>query len=127
MNNIKIVRLKNGEDIVGQLTANGVYAYDIAEPMSVGLELRGGHELGLVMRHWLPIQLIKKNETVLEKQDILCVIEPADEFCEYYINTTKKIQDLLKAKKLVDNMTDDEIQEALQEFENLNYDGTALH
>lgn len=127
MDNIKIVRLKNGEDIVGQLTANGINAYDITEPMSVGLELRPGHELGLVMRHWLPIQLVKKNEIVLEKHNILCVIEPADEFCEYYLNTTKKIQDLLKAKKLVENMTDDEIQEALQDFEDLNYDGAVIH
>lgn len=127
MDNIKIVRLKNGEDIIGQLTANGMNSYDITEPMSVGLELRGGQELGLVMRHWLPIQLVKKNEIVLEKQDILCVMEPADDFCEYYLNTTKKIQDLIKAKNLVDSMTDDEIQEALQDFENLNYDGAILH
>jgi hypothetical protein len=126
MNNIKIVRLKNGEDIVGQLTANGINAYDITEPMYVGLEFQG-RELGLVMKHWLPIQLIKKNATVLEKQDILCVIEPADDFCEYYVNTIKKIQDLLKAKKIVQDMTDEEINEALEQFEDLNHDGNLLH
>jgi hypothetical protein len=126
MNNIKIVRLKNGEDIVGQLTANGMNAYDISEPMCVDLEFQG-RELGLVMKHWLPIQLIKKNETVLEKQDILCVIDPADDFCEYYVNTIKKIQDLLKAKKMVQEMSDEEIDEALEHFQDLNHDGNLLH
>ena len=29
--------------------------------------------------------------------------------------------------KLVENMTDDEIQEALQDFEDLNYDGAVIH
>jgi len=126
MNNVKIVRLKNGEDIVGQLTANGISAYDVTEPMTVGLEFQG-KELGLVMRHWLPIQLIKKNEISLEKQDILCLIEPADDFCEYYVNTIKKIQDLMKAKKMVQNMSDEEINDALQQFEDLNHDGNILH
>jgi hypothetical protein len=126
MDNIKIVRLKNGEDIVGQLTANGISAYDITEPMYVGLEFQG-RELGLVMKHWLPIQLIKKNETVLEKQDILCVIDPADDFCEYYVNTIKKVQDLLKAKRMVQEMTDEEIDEALEHFQDLNHDGNLLH
>ena len=126
MHNIKIVRLKNGEDIIGQLTANGINSYDITEPMSVDLEFQG-RELGLVMRHWLPVQLIKKNEIILEKHDILCVIDPADDFCEYYTNTIKKIQDLLKAKKIVQNMSDEEINEALQEFEDLNHDGNILH
>jgi hypothetical protein len=126
MDNIKIVRLKNGEDIVGQLTANGINAYDITEPMYVGLEFQG-RELGLVMKHWLPIQLIKKNETVLEKQDILCVIDPADDFCEYYVNTIKKVQDLIKAKNMVQEMTDEELDEALEHFQDLIHDGNLLH
>jgi hypothetical protein len=126
MDNIKIVRLKNGEDIVGQLTANGINAYDITEPMYVGLEFQG-RELGLVMKHWLPIQLIKKNETVLEKHDILCVIDPADDFCEYYVNTIKKIQDLIKAKNMVQEMTDEELDEALEHFQDLIHDGNLLH
>jgi len=126
MDNIKIVRLKNGEDIIGQLTANGMNSYDVVEPMSIGLDFRG-KEVGLMMRHWLPIQLIKKNEIVLDKNNILCVIEPADEFCEYYTNTIKKIQDLLKAKQIVNEMSDEEINDALEHFEELNHDGNTLH
>jgi len=126
MDNIKIVRLKNGDDIIGQFTANGINSYDIVEPMTVDLEYRG-KEAGLVMRHWLPVQLIKSNEVVLAKQDILCVIEPADDFCEYYENTIIKIHDLLKAKNLVDSLSDEEIEDMLNEFEELQHNGNTLH
>ena len=126
MDNIKIVRLKNGDDIIGQFTANGINSYDIIEPMTVDLEYRG-KEAGLVMRHWLPVQLIKSNEVVLAKQDILCVIEPADDFCEYYENTIIKIHDLLKAKNLVDSLSDEEIEDMLNEFEELQHNGNTLH
>ena len=61
MNTIKIVRLKNGEDIIGNLSDNTNGDYEISEPMSVSL-VQKGHESGLVMSHWLPVQLIKKNE-----------------------------------------------------------------
>ena len=60
MDNIKIIKLQNGEDIVGTVTANGVQYYDIEEPMSFEIDYRGNHS-GLVMRHWLPVQLLKKN------------------------------------------------------------------
>jgi hypothetical protein len=125
MDNIKIVRLKNGEDIIGQLTANGS-SYDVSEPMSVDLDFRG-RETGLVMRHWLPVQLIKKNEISLEKQDILCVIEPADDFTEYYVNTIIKVQELLKAKNLVDSLSDEEIDDMIHEFEELQNNGNTIH
>jgi hypothetical protein len=126
MNTIKIVRLKNGEDIVGQYTANGINAFDIVEPMTVGVEYRG-KEAGLVMRHWLPVQLVKKNEITLNESDILCVIEPDNEFVEYYMNTVEKIHDLLKAKNLVDEMSDEEIDLIMNEFEDMDNNGYTLH
>ena len=126
MNTIRIVRLKNGEDIVGQYTANGLSTFDIVEPMTVGVEYRG-KEAGLVMRHWLPVQLVKKNEITLNESDILCVIEPDEQFIEYYINTVEKIHDLLKAKNLVDEMSDEEIDLIMNEFEDMDNNGYTLH
>ena len=63
-NNIKIVRLRNGEDIIGSLAnvCNG--NMDIIEPMSVAVE--EGPHARLIMSHWLPVQLIKKNETITQ-------------------------------------------------------------
>jgi len=124
-NNIRIVRLQNGEDIMGCFTANN-QNYDISEPMSVQIE-HNGRESGLMMHHWLPVQLLKRNEITLEQKDILCVLEPNEEFCEYYLNTVEKIKDLLKAKNIIDSMDEEEIENAREAFDELRNNGNILH
>ena len=125
MENIKIVRLKNGEDIVGQLI-NVNDSYDVIEPMTVDVEYRG-KEPGLVMRHWLPIQLVKHNEINIKQSDVLCVLEPSDDFAEYYVNTVEKIHDLLKARNLVEELDDDEVNDIMDALEELEQAGNTLH
>ena len=55
------------------------------------------------------------------------MFEPADDFCEYYVNTVEKIKDLLKSKNIVDNLDDEEIDNIMEAFEELNKDGNTLH
>jgi SAM-dependent MidA family methyltransferase len=124
MNTIKIVRLKNGEDIIGNLSDNTDGDYEISEPMSVSL-VQKGHESGLVMSHWLPVQLIKKNEIKINSRDVLTMFEPNEEFAEYYTNTVEKIKNLLKAKNVADSMTDEEIEDIMDALE--DGDGQTLH
>lgn len=112
---IEILRLKNGEDIIGEVYRD-TGDYEILEPMSVGLETRG-KETGLVMQHWLPVQLIEGNRTIIKKEDVLTTFSPNSEFKEYYQNTVKKLNDILNAKKLADEMSDEEIQEAIDILE----------
>jgi len=126
MDNIKIIKLQNGEDIIGTVTANGDHYYDVQEPMAFHIDYRGNHS-GLVMNHWLPVQLLKKNSIQLKTQDVLSVLEPDDEFCEYYLTTVEKIKELLKAKKLVDSMEDEEINDIMDAYEELQIDGNTLH
>lgn len=123
---IKILRLKNGEDIVGNISFNDNGMYDVMEPMTVDVDYRG-KEAGLIMQHWLPVQLLKKNQTAISQTDILCIIEPADEFCEYYSNTVEKIREILKAKNLVDELSDEELNNVMDAFEELRDDGFTLH
>jgi hypothetical protein len=123
MNTIKIVRLKNGEDIIGNLNLIND-EYEIMEPMSVNVVMKG-QESGLVMSHWLPVQLIKKNEIKINSRDVLTVIEPNDEFAEYYTNTVEKIKMLLKVKNDTDEMTDEEIEDIMDAME--DGDGQTLH
>jgi len=125
MENIRIVRLKNGEDIVGQLI-NVDDSYDVIEPMTVDVDYRG-KEAGLVMRHWLPIQLVKHNEINIKQSDVLCVLEPSADFAEYYVNTVEKIHNLLKARNLVDELDDDEVNDIMDALEELEQDGNTLH
>ena len=112
MNAVKIVRLKNGEDIIGNLNNLEDGNYEIFEPMSVSVVERG-KESGLVMSHWLPVQLIKKNEITISSCDVLTVFEPNDEFAEYYTNTVDKMKALLKAKEITDNLSDEEVEDIM--------------
>ena len=121
---IEILRLKNGEDIIGEVyTDTG--DYEIVEPMSVGIEHRGGQS-GLIMSHWLPVQLILENRTIIKKEDVLTTFTPNSEFVEYYLDTVDKIKKVLSAKKIAEEMTDEEIQEAIDMME-LGLGNNTLH
>ena len=114
---IQILRLKNGEDIIGEVfTDTG--DYEIQQPMSVSVEYHG-KESGLVMQHWLPVQLIDRNQTVIKKEDVLTTFIPNKEFSEYYESTIERMERLLKVKKEVDAMSDEEISEIMEDL----YDG----
>ena len=94
--------------------------------MTVDVEYRG-KEPGLVMRHWLPIQLVKYNEITIKQTDVLCVLEPSEDFAEYYMNTVEKVHDLLKARNLVDELDDDEVNDIMDALDELQQDGNTLH
>jgi uncharacterized membrane protein YgaE (UPF0421/DUF939 family) len=55
------------------------------------------------------------------------VLEPNDEFCEYYLNTVEKIRELLKTKNLVDSMNDEEVENMMEAFDELHNNGNILH
>lgn len=114
-----MVRLQNGEDIIGTISSNTSGVYNVTHPMSVEITSRNGMPI-LGMTHWLPVQLVKTNEVTLTDKDILCMIEPSEDFIEYYNNTVEKISDLLKAKKIIkDQMEDpDTFEEDIEEIIN---------
>ena len=112
---IQILRLKNGEDIIGEVNQNG-NDFEINEPMSVGYETRGGQS-GLIMSHWLPVQLIDKNITTIHGTDVLTTFNPNKEFEDYYLDTVERFHRVIEAKKVADSMTDEEIQEVMDIME----------
>jgi len=122
----QIIKLQNGTDLIANVTLHGNEQYILEEPMEFGLDFRG-RESGLVMKHWLPVQLLKKNSIEIHSKDILSFMDPEEEFCEYYINTVSKIKELLKAKQLVSEMDEDELQDIMNQFEDMNYHGNILH
>lgn len=114
-----MVRLQNGEDIIGTISSNTSGVYNVSHPMVVEITSRNGMPI-LGMTHWLPVQLVKTNEVILTDKDILCMIEPSEDFIEYYNNTVEKISELLKAKKIIkDQMEDpDTFEEDIEEIMN---------
>lgn len=123
--NILIIRLKNGEDIIGNVSRYADH-YDISEPMIVDIEYTG-KQAGLMMAHWLPKQLIKRNEVSILESDVLFVAEPTDEFSEYYTHTVEKVAKLLKARKDFEDMDEEDLDKIMDAYEELHQTDLILH
>ena len=122
----QIIKLQNGTDLVANVVMNGIDNYILQEPMEFGIDFRG-RDAGLIMKHWLPVQLLKKNSIEIHSKDILSFLEPEEEFCEYYVNTVSRIKELLKAKEIISEMDDEELGNMINEFEDLEHYGNTIH
>jgi transcriptional regulator of met regulon len=71
------------------------------------------------MQHWLPVQIIKTNETTIKYRDVLAVVDANEEFCEYYLHTVDEMNRLLKAKNIIDNMDEEEFEDVREIMEQM--------
>lgn len=107
---IKILRLKNGDDIIGEIVEENNVT--IIEPMVIYIDYQSKLPK-LAMEHWLPVQLIAENMITIPASEILGVMEPNDNLLEYYQNTIDQMNSVLRTKEIVDEMTDEEIVESI--------------
>jgi hypothetical protein len=112
---IKIVRFKDGLDVVCHFnyTSEDETMMELETPMM--FEVRNTN---LVMQHWLPLSLMKENTVKIKTEEVLCLIEPSDEFAEYYYETVTKMN-RFSTKKQTEEETH-ELMEALAELENMD-------
>ena len=119
MEEIKILRLVTGEDIICRFIKVSTDSYAIMNPMVVGIKYKKNDGASLTMAHWLPIEIIKKNETLINPRDVLAIVDPADDVAEYFDMTVDKLNELMKAKFTpadFSNLDDlEEISEAVKE------------
>jgi hypothetical protein len=119
-NNIKIVRFKDGLDVVCHFnyTSEDEKMMELETPMM--FEVRNTN---LVMQHWLPLSLMKANTVKIKTEEVLCLIEPSDEFAEYYHETVTKMNKFLNKKQ-----TEEETQMMLEALDELkDMDESELH
>jgi hypothetical protein len=100
-NEVKIVRFKDGLDVICFFDNLNAEVVDIIEPMM--FEVRN---MNLVMQQWLPIAMVKENRASVKWEDILCVMEPTEDFKEYFHTTVEKLNLTLDKKK--NDSTDEE-------------------
>jgi uncharacterized protein YacL (UPF0231 family) len=84
MNNpeIKIVRLRTGEDIVAGYTTDSTNTV-LDNPMHLIFK-RTDSGTAMLLVPWLPIELIKTNSAKILTKEILTIIEPLEAFVTYY-------------------------------------------
>jgi len=88
-NNIKIVRLHSGEDIIANYhvdKANNLVMLD--KPMHVIFKRLPNEKTVMMMMPWLPLELIKENNALINNTDILTTIEPRTELISYYLQAS---------------------------------------
>jgi hypothetical protein len=116
MDEVKIVRFKDGLDVICYFENQNNEVVDVKEPMM--FEVRN---MNLVMQQWLPIAMIKENRASVKWEDILCVMEPSDDFKEYFHTTVEKVNAAVNKK----NLSNDEkeymmdVLSAMDEMDNL--------
>lgn len=117
MDNIKIVRLQSGEDIIAD------YMEDVegstillTNPMTLMFKRLPTGKAVMMMSPWLPLELVENTTARLFSQDVLTVFEPKAQLIEYYNSTVIEVeQDLYNNEDGLDELDDDDITEEDEE------------
>ena len=84
-NNIKIVRLQSGEDIIADYTEDNEGETAVLDnPMHIIFKRIPTGQTVMMMMPWLPIEIIKDTHALIYTSDILTIIEPKEDLVEYY-------------------------------------------
>ena len=103
--NIKIIRLKNSEDVIGFVTDLDDSRFKIRTPMIIDVRNSMDNSQSMfVMKSWLPHQLIEDNEAIMFTDDILFMMQPTTEFCNYYEEMIDKLTQLLKMESVLETL-----------------------
>ena len=111
-NNIKIVRLQSGEDIMADIfqdKENDTIMLD--NPMQVIFKRIPTGQTVMMMMPWLPIEIIKENSAVVYSSDILTIIEPKDDLVNYYGSVVIEAQQRMEEKRDFSPSEEDEDEE----------------
>lgn len=117
MDNVKIVRLQSGEDIIAD------YMEDVegstillTNPMTLMFKRLPTGKAVMMMSPWLPLELVENTTARLFSQDVLTVFEPKAQLIEYYNSTVIEVeQDLYNNEDGLDELDDDDITEEDEE------------
>jgi hypothetical protein len=110
MDNIKIVRLQNGEDIIANYQEDdGEGTVLLTNPMSLMFKRLPTGKAVMMMCPWLPLELIDNVSAKLFVQDILSVFQPREKIIGHYNNTVIEVEkDMLMNDTEMENYDDEE-------------------
>jgi hypothetical protein len=121
MDNIKIIRLQSGEDIIATYREeNGEGTVLLANPMTLMFKRLPTGKAIMLMSPWLPIELIESNSTWVYTDDILSVMQPKANLIDYYNKSIKELEIEMLASS-------NDVDQALSSYDDLpEYEGSEL-
>lgn len=111
MDNIRIIRLKDGEDIIASYHLNINGTIEMYDPMTLFYKRLSAGKSMLLMSPWLPIELVQSNSACISINEVLTIVEPRSALIEYYNNA------VVEANEMVSNFTDQIDSSLLDEFD----------
>ena len=107
-NNIKIVRLQSGEDIVATMIEDEEHEMVLlGDPMHMVFKRVSTGQTVMLMMPWLPVELITNNSAVIYTSDILTIIDPRDELVKYYGDAVTEAQLRMEQSTSLTDTTDE--------------------
>jgi hypothetical protein len=122
MDNIKIIRLQSGEDIIAAYREeNGEGTVLLANPMTLLFKRLPTGKAIMLMSPWLPVELIESNATWVYTDDILSVMQPKANLIDYYNKSIRELEIEMLASS-------NEVDQALSSYDDLpEYEGSELN
>lgn len=115
MNNIKIVRLKDGEDIITEYVLDEITQTVIMDnPMSLFFKRVSEGKSAVLLSPWLPIELIDSSMISIDRNDILTIIDPKPSLIEYYSNMVRECNETLHMNR---DLIDDALERLASSFD----------
>lgn len=115
-NDIKILRLVTGEDIICGFHKISTDSYLVCDPMVLIVKFKG-KESSVLMEHWLPIEVVKDNEVLISPRDVITMFSPKDSLAEYYSNLVEKLRRTIERTKKMEETDVDEMIDLLEAIE----------
>jgi hypothetical protein len=85
MDDIRIIRLQCGEDIIANYNYNDeTTEIVLSDPMTILFKRLPTGKAFMMMSPWLPIELIEDNVAIMFENDILTAVKPKQSVITYY-------------------------------------------
>ena len=112
MNEIKIIRLNSGEDIIAEFSCDKrKKTVQLNNPMHIVFKRTPSGSIMMIFP-WLPIELLKDNNALIKMSDILTVVDPKEDLIVHYHKLIKQAEEtLLRQPDIInqfEEMEDDE-------------------
>jgi hypothetical protein len=108
MDNVKIVRLQSGEDVIAQCNeVEGTGEFSLVEPMTILFKRLPSGKAFMMMSPWLPLELIEENHSLIFASDILTMVTPKKVIVDYYTRIVGEvtIESVLNAKDIEESLS----------------------
>ena len=105
MDNVKIVRLNSGEDVIAQLSEDEGQ-FTLVEPMTVLFKRLPSGKAFMMMSPWLPLELIEDNVAFIFSSDVLTMFKPKTAVIDYYTRIVSEVtlESVLNAKDIEESL-----------------------